>query len=287
MVTALLLALAHTNKKYRYSALQERGGTRPIDTRSTPIHAKKREGAETGGESHKKEGKEASRREKNDKKDRGGAPIPLRMKYRESAPKSRDGARKNRGLRKGLEECEQERRVGVGWRAGGLASAATLVTGRVCRGDRDVNHCGKGGGRGKYANQVSRGVQKKSATTCQATAQRGNGEGVKEERKGIHTLVRARLRLTLAVHPGQRLRNLAEQGLDVVARLGRRLDKHDVELFRLLLGFFGRHLPVRPIAPVTASVTGRVSRLDQREREWAVGERTACRSGRFCSRRAQ
>lgn len=59
------------------------------------------------------------------------------------------------------------------------------------------------------------------------------------------TLVRARLRLTLAVHPGQGLRNLAEQGLDVVARLGRRLDKHDVELFRLLLGFFGRHLPVR------------------------------------------
>lgn len=45
------------------------------------------------------------------------------------------------------------------------------------------------------------------------------------------------------VHTGQRLRNLLEQRLDIVTRLGRRLDEHDVEVGCLCFCLFRCHLP--------------------------------------------
>lgn len=127
---------------------------------------------------------------------------------------------------------------------------------------------GKGDARKSAHNESVAFAQKTADARRTGRIEAKGTEREEKRRKGGHTLVCARLRLALAVHPGQGLRNFAEQGLDVVARLGRCLDKHDVELFRLLLGFFGRHLPVRSFPPVTASVTGGVVPLDQREREW-------------------
>jgi len=61
-------------------------------------------------------------------------------------------------------------------------------------------------------------------------------------RNFVLTLVLGRGAFALALHAGQSLGNLAEQGLDVVASLGRGLDEHNVELLGLSLGLVSRHL---------------------------------------------